>query len=137
MDKFVRRVDGQTRDANRKEEAKQSKNACMASKGQALQQKRKRKRRKQTRLSESRKDRDLDGLAKLSVPCSRPQPLLCSHGKVRPEQHRGRGRAGAASLRCACGQDSSSATGGGPTSSGASCGLCGTAEATGEEWEDI
>eukprot|EP00983_Pelagomonas_calceolata_P075740 1153127-Pelagomonas_calceolata.AAC.4 len=42
MDKFVRCVDGQTRDVKRKEEAKQWKNACMASKGQALQQKRKR-----------------------------------------------------------------------------------------------
>eukprot|EP00983_Pelagomonas_calceolata_P002760 91666-Pelagomonas_calceolata.AAC.1 len=41
MDKFVRGVDGQTRDANSKE-AKQSKHACMVSKGEALQQKRNR-----------------------------------------------------------------------------------------------
>eukprot|EP00983_Pelagomonas_calceolata_P051218 1142310-Pelagomonas_calceolata.AAC.2 len=95
-----------------------------------------RKSRKQRRLSERRQDRDLDGLAKLSVPCSRPQPLLCSHSKVRPEQHRGRGRAEAASLQCACGQDSSSATCGGPPHQGHPVG-CAALQKLGEQWEDI
>eukprot|EP00983_Pelagomonas_calceolata_P097220 1158220-Pelagomonas_calceolata.AAC.6 len=129
MDKCVRRVDGQTRDANRKEEAKRSKNACMASKHCS----RSGRGRAESKEGSAKGGQGLDGLAKLSVPCSRPQTLLCSHSKVRPEQ----GRAGAASLQCACGQDSSSVTGGGPTSSGTSCGLCSTAEATGEQLEDI
>eukprot|EP00983_Pelagomonas_calceolata_P015724 498841-Pelagomonas_calceolata.AAC.4 len=83
MDKFVRSVNGKTRDVDSKKEAKQSKNACVVNKGEALQQKWKREEEQTAKKAQQKQEGQGPGRPRKAfwAPCSRPQPLLCSHSK--------------------------------------------------------
>eukprot|EP00983_Pelagomonas_calceolata_P069998 1150589-Pelagomonas_calceolata.AAC.1 len=92
MDKFVHRVDGQTRDANSKEEAKQSKHACMVSKSEALQQKRNREEEQKANKAQRKQEGQGPGRPRKAVgPVQQPPPAQPYQSETRIAQRKRRG----------------------------------------------
>eukprot|EP00983_Pelagomonas_calceolata_P093078 1157735-Pelagomonas_calceolata.AAC.5 len=104
MDKFVRHVDGQTRDANSKEEAKQPKHACMVSKGEALQQKQNREEEQKAKKAQQKQKGQGPGRPRKAVgpvqqPTAPPVQPYQSETRTAQRKRKSRGSKPAVSVR--------------------------------------